>query len=132
ADASSAPGTYGITVAGADSPNYTFTYVSGTLTITAASQTISFPAIGDARPGATIALNATSSSGLPVSFSLVSGDATLVGASLTIGGGGSVVVRATQSGNDNSQAATPVSQTINVIKVAQTITFGALPSRRAD
>lgn len=132
ADTSSPVGTYDITVADAVSPNYTFTYVAATLTVDPAIQTITFPAIGDTRPGETIELAATSSSALPVSFELVSGDATLVGSTLTIDGGGSIVVRATQSGNSNIQAAAAVTRTINVIKFAQTIMFDALPERRAD
>src|SRR5262249_21670382 len=40
ATAASAVGTYAITAAGGASPNYTFTYVNGTLTVTAATLTI--------------------------------------------------------------------------------------------
>ncbi|MCC6727609.1 MAG: hypothetical protein IT258_24095 [Saprospiraceae bacterium] len=65
------------------------------------SQTINFPPISNqsilALP---ILLNATASSGLPVSYEIVSGPATLSGNTLTLNGvPGIVTVRATQAGN---------------------------------
>src|SRR5690606_30361923 len=75
ADASSAPGDYAITPGGAVSSNYTITYASGTLTVRQATQSISFPSPGATPTGQTITLAATASSGLPVTFTLVSGPA---------------------------------------------------------
>lgn len=62
----------------------------------------------------TIALVATSDSGLVVSFTVVSGPATVSGADLTMTAAGSVVVRASQAGDANYAAATPVERTITV------------------
>jgi hypothetical protein len=62
----------------------------------------------------TITLTATSDSGLPVSFVVVSGPATVSGSALTITNEGSVVIEARQAGDPNYTAATPVQRTITV------------------
>lgn len=84
--------------------------------IGATSQTISFPA--PASPVAygvgPITLSATASSGLPVTFSVLSGPATLSGNVLTITGQGTIVVAANQAGNSTYAAATQVTQSIVV------------------
>ncbi len=64
--------------------------------------------------GAGVSLGATSSLGLPISYSLVSGTATLSGATLS-STGGAVVVRASQPGNASVAAAEPVERTITFI-----------------
>lgn len=74
---------------------------------------------------APVTLSATASSGLAVVFSVVSGPATVAGATLTFTGAGSVVVRASQAGDSNYAAATPVNVTITVAQAAQTISFTA-------
>jgi glucose/arabinose dehydrogenase len=61
-----------------------------------------------------IALSATSSSGLTVSFAIVSGPATVSGANLTLTDAGTVTVRATQAGNASFAEATPVDRTFVV------------------
>ena len=79
------------------------------------SQTITFPPIAtQTYPVAPITLNATASSGLTVSYSVTAGPAIVSGNILTITGGGSVTVQATQAGNASYSAATPVSQTFPV------------------
>lgn len=88
---------------------------NGTLVIAKASQTISFT--GPADQGFTsspIALSATATSNLAVSFSVVSGPATVNGSSLTLTGAGTVVVQASQAGNSNYNAATSINQTFVV------------------
>lgn len=70
----------------------------------------------------------TSSSNLPVSLVVTSGPATLAGNKLTFTGAGTVVLTASQAGNDNFSAAT-VSQTIEVSKASQTLTFAPLIDR---
>src|SRR6185436_15964948 len=60
------------------------------------------------------------SSGLPVSFSIVSGPATIFGNSVTITGAGIVTVRASQSGDANWNAATSVDQSFSVAKLTIT------------
>jgi hypothetical protein len=68
-------------------------------------------------PSTAIALTATASSGLPVSFSLVSGPASLSGNQLTLTGAGAVVLDATQAGNSQWLPAAPVSATVEVSPV---------------
>lgn len=78
-------------------------------------QTIAFAApAANATAGSGVALSATASSGLPVTFSLVSGSASLSG-NVVIGSGGPVVVRAAQAGNATFAAATPVERTVNFL-----------------
>lgn len=119
ATSASAPGTYPITATLADPngrlTNYTVSNTPGTLTITANSQTITFPAIPtSAVYGVSpITLGATASSKLAVSYT-VSGPATLNGSVLTVTGTGPVTVTASQAGNNTYGAATPVSQTITI------------------
>jgi ELWxxDGT repeat protein len=60
------------------------------------------------------ALSATASSGLPVSFSVLSGPATVTDGLLTITGAGQVQVRATQAGNQTYKPAAPVEQSFMV------------------
>ena len=70
---------------------------------------------------APITLTATASSGLPVSYT-VTGPATVSGSTLTITGAGSVTVTASQAGNTNYAAATPVQRTLTVNKASLTVT----------
>lgn len=108
-----------------------------TFNVAPAAQTISFaPPVSVVYGASPLALTATSTSGLPVSFSLVSGPARLSGSTLTFLAAGSVVVQATQAGDASYTAATPVLQTIlvkpaplSIAITGQTIVFGtALPS----
>ncbi|MDX1907802.1 MAG: PKD domain-containing protein [Bacteroidia bacterium] len=83
------------------------------------SQTITFGPITD-KPinAAPFALTATASSGLPVSFSVVSGPATVNGNTVTLSGqAGTVVIRASQAGNASYSAAPDVDQSFNVYEV---------------
>jgi hypothetical protein len=66
-----------------------------------------------------IALNGVGSSGIPVSYS-VSGPATLSNNILTITGAGTVTVVANQAGNENYNAASPVTNTF-AVKLTQAI-----------
>ena len=80
-----------------------------------ATQTITFPNPGaQTYAVAPITLTATATSGLPVSYTVTSGPATVSGSTLTITGVGTVTVQATQAGNTNYSAATPVSDTFTV------------------
>ena len=79
------------------------------------AQTISFsPPAMAAFPGPSLALSATATSGLAVSFAVVSGPATLSANQLSFTGAGSVVVQASQSGNANWLPAPPVNGSIQV------------------
>jgi hypothetical protein len=91
------------------------------------SQTITFaPATPVKFSVGTVNLSATASSGLPVSFSLISGPATLSNATLSLTGAGTVTVKATQAGNSTYKAATAVTKNIVISKGSQTITFAPI------
>jgi hypothetical protein len=70
-----------------------------------------------------IALSATATSGLAVTFSVVSGPGTVSGNILTITGAGTIIVAANQAGNANYAAAGQVTQSIVVNAASQTINF---------
>jgi hypothetical protein len=109
--------------------NYSFTAatpVTNKFTVSGgggASQTITFGAIPDQVYGAQLTLHATASSGLPVSYAVKSGPATLSGAVLTFTGTGVVTVTASQAGNAEFNSATPVNESIVVNPKSQTLTF---------
>jgi hypothetical protein len=112
--------------------NYMFppaNFVNGTLTITGStSQIITFPAFSPGTIGyghAPIQLSATASSGAPVTFTLLSGPGVLSGTNgttLTIIGGGSILVQAAQEGNPQYAAAPPVTRTLIVTPAQLTVT----------
>ncbi len=91
-----------------------------------ADQFITFPAIGAQVTTNVVALGATASSGLPVSYAVVSGPGSLAGDSLSFTGAGVVSVLASQSGNGNWIAAPNVTNTFSVSKTAATVVLGAL------
>ena len=101
--------------------------VTNSFNVAKAGQTISFTLLSDKSVGdAPVAVAATASSGLLVTFSIVSGPATVSGNVVTLTGAGMVTVRASQSGNVNFNAAQAVERSFTVTKLAQFITFGAL------
>jgi sugar lactone lactonase YvrE len=126
ATSSSAPSSYSITFSteGLKATNYTFSYVSGTLTVTQASQSITFnaPASPVAYGVSPISLSATANSGLAVTFSVSSGPCSVSGSTLTVAGAGTCVVAANQAGNADYTAAAAVSRSIVVNAAVLTIT----------
>jgi hypothetical protein len=72
---------------------------------------------------------AVASSKLPVTFSVVSGPAQIVAGAVQLTGVGSVLVRASQLGNDDYVAAIPVDRTFTVSKGDQTLTFDAVGAK---
>ncbi len=75
------------------------------------NQTITFGALASRSVGETnVPLLATASSLLPVSFSILSGPASITGTNLSVTGAGTVTVQASQTGSTTYNAATPVSQ----------------------
>ncbi len=98
-----------------------------TLTVSAAAQTITFAGPGNQTYGVSpITLSGSSDSGLAVTYSKVSGPCTVSGSTLTITGAGSVVVRASQAGSSNSNAAADVDRTITVSAASATVVLGSL------
>ena len=81
---------------------YQSSYLSNPLSIRFLKpQTIDWGNPGTVRFGDTVTLKVASSSGLPVSVSVVSGPATLTGTALKATGTGEVVLKAVQSGTDD-------------------------------
>jgi hypothetical protein len=98
--------------------------VDRTFTVTRAVQTLQFPALPPVRFGdAPINLAANTSSGLPPTFEILSGPASLLGNVLTLLGAGVLEIRAAQAGNDNFLPASDLTQTVSISKAAQTINF---------
>ena len=95
------------------------------------SQIISFGTIPDKYINdAPFTISATATSGLPVSFSIISGPASISGDTISLTGAvGTVTVEATQAGDINFNPAPPVSQSFMVTKVGQTISFIAIPNK---
>ncbi|MFB6456697.1 MBG domain-containing protein [Chitinophaga sp. Hz27] len=118
-------GVYPITtdVSGMSAANYTIIGVNGQLTISRNSQQITFTQPADKTYGdAPFALSASSNSGLQVSFSVVSGPATISGNTVTITGAGTVVIAANQVGNNDYDPATGINKSFLVNKAAVTVT----------
>ena len=104
-----------------------------TLVIQAAAQTqsISFAAIGTQNVGTTLALSATASSGLPVSFnSATTSVCSVAGNTASLVAPGNCAIVASQGGNASYLAAAPVTQSFTVALRAQTISFGAIAAQQ--
>ena len=105
-------------------PNGSVETDSSSLQLDLIDQTIDFPAPADKTFGdADFDLAATASSGLPVEFSIVSGPATLSGATVSITGAGEVTVRASQPGDNDYDPAPDVDRTFTVAKQPATVTL---------
>lgn len=121
ADETSDVGTYPITLHGGDAINYEVkSYTSGKLTIEKANQTITWNQdLSNITMGTQIALNATSSSGLPVSYEMSPNNvATLYSNSgtwyLDCYASGAVSIRANHAGDKNHNPSDVVTKTLVV------------------
>ncbi len=74
-------------------------------------------------------ISASASSGLPVSFSIISGPATISGSTITLTGVGTVEVKAEQAGNIDYDPAPSVTQSFDVAFATQTIDFTAITNK---
>ena len=123
-------GSYPLTVSlgSLTATNYTFTsFVPGTLTITGNTpQSITFAPLAPVIYGqaGTLNLTATASSGLPVHFQVVSGPGRIAanGSTLTITGGGTIVITANQPGSGPYEAAPAVTRSLIVNPAPLTVT----------
>jgi hypothetical protein len=100
--------------------------VSDDITISKASQTISFPNPGPVTysSGGTFGLGATATSGLGVTYSsTTTGVCTVSASTVTIVTAGTCTIKADQAGNTNYSAAPQVSDDITISKASQTISF---------
>lgn len=100
----------------------------------AQAQTITFPHIQtiSMSPTARDTLLATASSGLPVFYQKISGPGNIINDTLFITGAGTIIVKASQPGDDTYSAAPTVNDTITVIKGDQVILFGSIPGQIFD
>ncbi|MBS0631493.1 MAG: matrixin family metalloprotease [Verrucomicrobia bacterium] len=95
----------------------TFAVLSGPPVSTKTAQSITFGGLADATYGdALVTLGATASSGLPVSYNVVSGPATVSGGTVVLTGAGTVVIRASQAGDSTYEAAISVARSFTVRK----------------
>jgi len=112
-----APGTHHVEVSYAGDANYKIATPSQgfVLTVNAETQTITFPSIAPLIYGSfPFAVAATATSGLPVTIAVASGPATISGHLVTTTGAGTVVLVATQPGNADYSAASPVTASFQV------------------
>lgn len=102
---------------GTVSNSFTITVQKGTQTLTFAPISTKFV---DESP---VTLNAVSNRGLPVTFSVISGVASISGNTVVFNQAGTITVRASQAGNYYFEPAPNVEQTFQVIKRNQVINF---------
>jgi hypothetical protein len=126
-------GTVGPVVLVASQPA-TGPYAAGTATasfsVVKHQQTVRFTPLPTPSPLASspLTLSATATSGLPVTFRVLSGPATVTGATLTLTGYGTVLVAADQPGNTLYDPAPEVSQSVLVVDNRITITLTGTPN----
>jgi len=109
-------GTVDITAQQSGNDQFTAASSTRTLTINKASQSITFADFGPAHVSEDITLSATSTSGLPITFTSSNTTvATVDGNILTIHAAGSAVITASQNGNDNYQPAGEVSKPVDIV-----------------
>ncbi len=92
--------------------NYTPVYVAGDLVVTGSvPQTIFFAPLPAYKSGSTTyTLTGVSTSGLPLTYAVTSGAATISGSTLTVTAAGAVTITASQLGNNTYAAATSVAR----------------------
>jgi gliding motility-associated-like protein len=115
---SSPTGPYPINISGATALNYTISFVDGILTIKDKTQIIDFPALADKlSTDAVFTLTATATSGLTVSYTSSDPDVARIvnDNQVEMLKAGTVLITASQDGNTNYLAATPVIQQLIII-----------------
>ena len=107
--------------------------VNQSFQVTQANQTITFGALTNQAFGtAPFGVSATASSSLAggSSSSTTPAVCTMSGTTVTLVSVGTCTIQATQAGNTNWAAATPVNQSFQVTQASQSITVGALTDKR--
>ena len=129
-------GTASLSLAAIDAGTHTITAVyeggdstfeggeaSTILVVMASSQTINFGPLTSVSYGvAPIVLDASASSDLAVTYSIISGPGTLDGSTLTITGAGTITIEADQAGDNDYLAASSVQQSLQVAPAILTVT----------
>jgi hypothetical protein len=119
---------YTSSCSGGSAPNYKLSYVDGAVTVTPATQTITFTSTAPATAtvGGSYQPAATASSGVDVTFSIDAasdaGVCSISSGTVSFTGAGSCVLDADQPGNTNYQPAVQIRQTIAVAKALQVVT----------
>ena len=114
-------GTYDITLSGGYSPNYTFTYGQGTLTIIKAEQTFEWEQdLGNIEVGSQIELSAKASSGLPITYTMDSDEyAEIYKAGsktyMECKKAGTFSIKAVQEGNDNYYSTQRINKKVTIV-----------------
>lgn len=94
--------------------NYLSANVTATVTAAKGTQTVTFPSIPNQKTTNAVVLAASSTSKLPITYSIASGPGVISGNLLSFTGTGKVQVVAAQPGNSDYYAATSVTNSINV------------------
>ena len=106
------------------------TGTSSPISVTLATQTITFANPGTQTVGTPLTLSATATSGLAVSFtSTTTGICTVSGITATFIASGTCIIDANQAGNSTYAAAPQVQQSFTVNGKTQTITFGTIATQ---
>jgi hypothetical protein len=128
ANTSAVQGNYPVTITGTDGHLSSSVGVMVIISSGQLAQTINFPAIPQQAVGNSLAVTATASSGLPVSFSIVqNGNCSISGNVVTFLNGGACGIIASQAGNANFSAAAGVGQVVQVGGASpQTVNFTAI------
>lgn len=127
-------GSYPIVVSGGSDENYNFSYVNGLLTVISTTRTISMDDIAVKFVGdADFVPNVVLTSGeVPVFTSSDASIATIVNNKIHVVGAGNVTITATAPASANYSTTPSVSKLLIVSKVAQTISFDAVPELKND
>ncbi|MEZ4776431.1 MAG: PKD domain-containing protein [Bacteroidia bacterium] len=128
------PGNYVVVLTVTDDSNATDTESITIAATNKLSQTITFaPLANKQTTDGPFTVSATASSGLPVSFSLISGPATLNGNTITLTGtDGTVIIRASQGGDATYQPAANVDQSFDVLVPGSTVSVMAQINASSD
>ena len=102
--------------------NFTAITQNATFTVTAITPTISFTVPNHTYGDAPFTVSASSTSTGAFTYTVVSGPATIAGSTVTLSGGGTVVLQASQAADANYTASTK-NATFNVATITPTIAF---------
>ena len=114
-------GTYVLEVAGGYSPNYTFTYGTGALTIVKAEQEFEWEQdLSNLEVGSQIELQASATSGLPVTYTSDNDDIAEIYRAgsktyLECKSAGSFTIKAVQEGNDNYYSTRRINKKVTIV-----------------
>jgi gliding motility-associated-like protein len=134
----SSTGTITFTATPAENGNYNAaTAISKSFEVQKNNQAISFSesfAVSYTySPTLTIDLSTAATAAIsPVTYAVVSGPATITGNQLTVTGAGTLIIRASQAGNDSYNPAPDVNQNITISKATPVITFANISKVYSD